>query len=185
LQRLVTVIYRPASEAGRSGIEELETQTSQLLSFQPIGSAVFGAQAAFNLLPRYGAGCAQDLQRDLLETRAEVSAGVGSPDDDSKISLNLIHAPVFYGVTFSACVDVAQNTLCSSVADELKLAGFVLVPSGEEGPSNVSVAGETSIFLTEPKPDASRPSSFWFFGAADNLRVPAYNGIKLAEWLDS
>src|SRR6266446_2675947 len=34
LQRLVAVMFRPVSDTGRNGIEELETQTSQLLSFQ-------------------------------------------------------------------------------------------------------------------------------------------------------
>src|SRR5271165_1054049 len=53
LQRLVTVLFQPVSAAGREGIEELETQTSQLLSFQNIGYPVFRTQAAFNLLPRY------------------------------------------------------------------------------------------------------------------------------------
>jgi aspartate-semialdehyde dehydrogenase len=184
-QRLVAVIHRPVSEAGRVGVEELETQTSQLLSFQSVGSAVFGTQTAFNLLPRYGVESAQDLQRSLFETRAEISAGVAEPEEDQKISLNLIHAPVFYGLTFAACVDLGENAESAQLAEALRAAGFVLIPPDEAGPSNVSVAGETSIFLTEPRADASRRGSFWVWGAADNLRVPAYSGIKLAEWLDS
>ena len=55
LQRLVATAFQSVSEAGRHGVEELETQTSQLLSFQNIGSPVFGTQSAFNLLPAYGA----------------------------------------------------------------------------------------------------------------------------------
>ncbi|HEY2458908.1 MAG TPA: Asd/ArgC dimerization domain-containing protein [Candidatus Acidoferrum sp.] len=184
-QRVVAVIHRPVSEVGRAGIEELETQTSQLLSFQSVGNTVFGTQTAFNLLPRYGAESAQDLQRSLFETRAEISAGVGEPEEDQKISVNVVHVPVFYGTTFTACVDLVESTESAAVADALKAAGFVLVPAEEAGPSNVSVAGETSIFLAEPRPDASRRGSFWLWGAADNLRVPAYSGIKLAEWLDS
>lgn len=42
LQRLIGVIHQPVSEAGRAGIEELETQTSHLLSFQAVGNEVFG-----------------------------------------------------------------------------------------------------------------------------------------------
>ena len=41
LQRLVATLYWPVSEAGREGIEELETQTSQLLTFQSVGHAGF------------------------------------------------------------------------------------------------------------------------------------------------
>jgi aspartate-semialdehyde dehydrogenase len=185
LQRLVAVIFRSVSEAERPGIEELETQTTQLLSFQPVGNAVFGTQTAFNLLSRYGAESRQDLQRSLLETRAEVSAGVGEPEEDQKISLNLLHAPVFYGTTFTACLDLGAEVKVEALSDALKSASFVLVPADEAGPSNVSVAGETSLFLSEPKPDAARAGSWWLWGAGDNLRVPAYSGVKLAEWLDT
>lgn len=184
LQRLVAVVFHPVSEAGREGIEELETQTSQLLSFQSIGNPVFGTQAAFNLLPRYGAESRQDLHQSLLQIRAEVSSAVGEPAEDGKIALNLIHAPVFYGVTFSACADVDPISDVVAVSEACKEAGFSLLPEGEAAPSNVSVAGETSVFLRSPEADVSRAGSWWFWGGADNLRLPAWNGCKLAEWLE-
>src|SRR5258708_15266177 len=109
LQRLVAVMFRPVSETGRKGIEELETQTSQLLSFQSIGSHVFGTQTAFNLLPRFGAESKEDLARDGMELRAEGSAVVGDINEDAKISLSLIDAPVFYGLTFNACADLGEG----------------------------------------------------------------------------
>ncbi len=79
LQRIVAVIYEPVSEAGRAGVEELETQTSQLLSFQSIGNRVFGTQTAFNMLPRFGTESRVVLQEKVLEIRAEISAVVGDP----------------------------------------------------------------------------------------------------------
>lgn len=185
LQRLVAVVYEPVSAAGRDGVEELETQTSQLLSFQSVGNRVFGTQTAFNMLPRYGPESRFVLLEKLLELRGEISAAVGDPLEDNKLSVNLVHAPVFYGAAFSTCVDLEIVVEASSLAAAAREAGFVVVPGGEAGPSNVSVAGETSLFLSEPRPDTARANSWWFWGAGDNLRVPAANGIKLAEWLDS
>jgi aspartate-semialdehyde dehydrogenase len=184
LQRLVTVVLQPVSEAGREGIEELETQTSQLLSFQSIGYPVFGTQAAFNLLPRFAEESHQNLHRCLLRIRAEVTAAVGVPVEDAKISVNLIHAPVFYGMTFSACADLDARTDLADVNEACKEAGFSLVPAKEAAPSNVSVAAETTVFLRAPEPDVSRQAAWWFWGAADNLRLPAWSGCKLAEWLE-
>jgi aspartate-semialdehyde dehydrogenase len=184
LQRLVAVLFHPVSEAGREGIEELETQTSQLLSFQNVGYPVFGIQAAFNLLPRYGGESRQDLHQSLLRIRAEVSAALGEPAEDAKIAVNLIHAPVFYGMTFSACADLQEKTDVAALSEACKEAGFALVPEGEAAPSNVSVAGETCVFLRAPEADASREGTWWFWGAADNLRLPAWSGCKLAEWLE-
>jgi aspartate-semialdehyde dehydrogenase len=185
LQRLVAVVYEPVSEAGRAGVEELESQTSQLLSFQSVGNRVFGTQAAFNMLPRFGSESRVVLQEKLLELRAEISAAVGDAEEDAKISVNLVHAPVFYGTTFSVCADFANTADAAALAQAVKEAGFAVVPTEEAGPSNVSVAGDTVLYLSAPRPDTARENCWWFWGAGDNLRVPAASGIKLAEWLDS
>jgi len=184
LQRLVAVMFRPVSETGRKGIEELETQTSQLLSFQSIGSQVFGTQTAFNLLPRFGAESKEDLAREGMEIRAEVAAAVGDAVEDAKVSLNLVHAPVFYGLTFSACADLGEGTDAAKLLAACKEAGWVVAEFAEAGPSNVSVAGESQLFMSEPRADLSRAGAWWFWGAADNLRMPAASGIKLADWLE-
>lgn len=185
LRNLVAVMFHPVSEAGREGIEELETQTSQLLSFQSIGQQVFGSQAAFNLLPRYGLESRQDLQRRLLQTRAEVSAALDDPALNAAVAMNLIHAPVFYGLTFSAWAELDESTDQAWLKELCTDAGFVFVANEEPAPSNVSVAGETSILLRDPDPDPARRGTWWFWGAGDNLRFPAYSGCKLAESLAS
>jgi aspartate-semialdehyde dehydrogenase len=185
LESLVAVLLNPVSEAGREGIEELETQTSQLLSFQSVGQQVFGAQAAFNLLPRYGHESREDLHRSLLRMRAEVSAVAGDVGLDQGVAINLVHAPVFYGITFSACATFEGKTDSSRLKELCHDAGFVFVTSEEPGPSNVSVAGETSILLGDPEPDAAHERTWWFWGAADNLGLPASSGCKLAELLES
>lgn len=184
LRRLMAVVFQPVSEAGREGIEELETQTSQLLSFQNIGSPVFGTQAAFNLLPRYGEESRHNLRGSLLQLRAEVGNAVGDVAENAKIALNLVHAPVFYGMTFSAYVEVDEAKEHGNLVDVCKEAGFSLVPAAEAAPSNVSVAAETTVFLREPEADSALPGGWWFWGAADNLRLPAWSGCKLAEWLE-
>jgi aspartate-semialdehyde dehydrogenase len=184
LESLVGVLFQPVSEAGREGIGELETQTAQLLSFQSIGLEVFGTQAAFNLLPRFAAESRENLRARLLQIRAEVSAAVGDPDEDGKIGLNLIHAPVFYGSMFSACADLEGRADQTSLAEMCKQAGFAMVEADQAAPSNVSVAGESSAFLRMPEGDAAREGSWWFWGAADNLRLPASSACKLAEWLE-
>ena len=184
LQRLVAFMFRPVSETGRKGIEELETQTSQLLSFQSIGSQIFGVQTAFNLLPRFGVESKEDLQREGLEIRAEVAAAVGDVNEDAKISLNLVHAPMFYGLTFSAWADLGEGVDAAKLIAACREAGWVVAGDDEAGPSNVSVAGESQLFMSEPRADLSRAGAWWFWGAADNLRLPAASGIKLADWLE-
>jgi len=184
LERMVGVMFQPVSEAGRAGIEELETQTSQLLSFQNVGEQVFGTQAAFNLLPRFGSESQQDLHARLLQIRAEVSAAIGDAAEDTKVALNLIHAPVFYGLTFSVCADLDAGKDREALTEICKQAGFALVDAVEPAPSNVSVAGESGPCMRMPEPDAQGEGTWWFWGAADNLRLPAWNAVKLAEKIE-
>jgi len=183
-QRLVVVLFEPVSEAGREGIEELETQTSQLLSFQNIGTPVFGTQAAFNLLPCYGTESRQDLHQKLVQIRGEIGAVVQDAEADEKIAVNLVHVPVFYGMTFTAYAEMNQQVDEARLLSACQDAGFTLVPTMEAAPSNVSVAGETGLFLRTPERDSARAAGWWFWGAADNLRLPAWSGCKLAERLE-
>jgi aspartate-semialdehyde dehydrogenase len=182
LARMVAVVNQSVSEAGRAGIEEMEGQASRLLTFQSIGNEVFGVQTAFNTLPRYGAESKVDLQRGGRWIQAEVAA-VFPEGERNIVSVQAVHAPVFYGTTFSLCADLQAGTSAEEVAAACKEAGIVMMPEDAAGPGNVSVAGEANIYFSKPNEDASRPGTWWFWGAADNMRVPAASAIKLAETL--
>jgi hypothetical protein len=58
-----------------------------------------------------------------------------------------------------------------------------MTAKGDSGPNNVSAAGEKMIQLAMPEADPSQAGSWWFWGAADNIRLPAANAVKLAEKL--
>src|SRR5208337_4442207 len=61
LKGAVANIFTSVSEIGSRGIEELQKQTVNLLSFQKIPRKVFGAQLAFNLLSRPGGAGGSEL----------------------------------------------------------------------------------------------------------------------------
>src|SRR5262249_13201555 len=179
-RRLVFVCFQPVSEAGRAGIEELEGQTSQLLSFQSIGKSVFDTQVAFTLLDRYGSASSQKLRivRERLRaaTRALLAGTISPP------ALQIIHAPVFYGTTFAAWAEIDSSKGAQEILKVCKHSGFAITDESE-GPSNVTAAGESLIQLASPEADPSAVGTWWFWGAADNVRLPAANAVKLAEIL--
>ena len=47
-------IFEPASECGTAGIDEMQQQTVNLLSFQPLPKKVFDAQLAYAMLAQLG-----------------------------------------------------------------------------------------------------------------------------------
>ena len=181
LRRLMLIGFEPVSEAGPAGIEELESQTTQLLSFQGLGQPVFDTQVACNLLDRFGPASSHKLCAIRERVRAEIKACI-----DGKCAMpaiQIVHAPVFYGSVFSATGVFDRGGLAENISNACVDAGFSIPPDPGIGPSNVSVSGSNSIQLSIPEPDASNPETWWFWGAADNMRLPAANAVKLAEML--
>ncbi|MGB7284327.1 MAG: Asd/ArgC dimerization domain-containing protein [Candidatus Acidiferrum sp.] len=181
VSRLVVLCFQPVSEAGRAGIEELESQTGQLLSFQGMGQPVFDTQVAFNLLDRFGPGSKQKLSEVRERLRAETKACMGKKA--VLPALQVLHAPVFYGTAFTACAELVPGTTSEQVIAAREEAGFAIPSDGEAAPSNVSVAGEKVAHIAKPEEDPARNGAWWFWGAADNIRLPAANAVKLAEML--
>jgi aspartate-semialdehyde dehydrogenase len=180
ISRVVFISFQPVSEAGRVGIEELESQTGQLLSFQGMGQPVFDAQVAFNLLDRFGPQSMQKLSNVRERLATETQACLGKKGVAP--ALQVIHAPVFYGAAFTACAELVAGTSVEQVMGACHEAGLVVLADGS-GPSNVSVAGERLVQLARPQEDGARAGAWWFWGAADNIRLPAANAVKLAEML--
>jgi aspartate-semialdehyde dehydrogenase len=178
---LTAVAFQPvSSSAGKPGIQELEAQTGQLLSFQSLGKEVFDAQVAFTMLDRFGSASRHSLQSALEILRREVRACL--PADMSAPALQLLHSPVYYGTTVTACARLAASADAIALQKSCKSLGFSITTE-DAAPDNVSSAGETSLQLAPPRPDRSTPGTWWFWAAADNLRLPAANAVKLAEKL--
>ena len=181
MRRLAIVIFQPVSEAGRAGVEELESQTGQLLSFQGVGRPVFDTQVAFNMVDRFGPASAQKLEAIRERVRMETKANLGKKAEMPAIQV--VHAPVFYGTAFSAWAELEPAADAAKIAAACSDAGFRLPAEGDGGPSNVGATGEKSIVLAKPEADPLQPGGWWFWGAADNIRLPAANAVKLAEML--
>jgi aspartate-semialdehyde dehydrogenase len=180
LSRLAFVLFRPVSEAGRAGIEELEAQTSELLSFQSVGQPVFDTQVAFNLLDHYGSGSRESLLSVRERVRLELSAAVGK--NAAQPAIQVLHAPVFYGYTFVAHSELTARSP-REIVELLQAAGFCVETGASVPMGNLNASGDASIHLALPECDPGQPGTWWFWGAADNMRLPAATAVKLAEKL--
>ena len=181
LYRLAIVFFRPVSEAGRPGVEELESQTTQLLSFQSPGQPVFDTQVAFNLLDHYGSASRENLQAIRTRIRREAAAAVGR--DLVQPSIQVLHAPVFYGYTFVAIAELNSKQTKDALIDLCRKVGFTFDADSSVPLGNLTASGDSAIHLALPDDDSAQPGTWWFWGAADNIRLPASTAIKLAEKL--
>lgn len=184
-QRLAIVFLQPVSERGASGIEELELQTVNLLSFQPISQTVYDAQVAFNLLGRFGA----ESREQLGGARAAISRGVArylasrGLGSAAVPAVQLVQAPVFYSYAFTACADFGAAVDAAALEKALAAAGVSVETPGQTSPSNVSVAGESRIQVARVEADPGVAHGWWLWGAADNVRLATANALRIAEKL--
>jgi len=175
MRRIAATFFHPVSERDQAGIQELEAQTSSLLSFQPITREVYDAQVAFNLLERYGEASVESLE----DVRARVARGVydylgyRAPVP----AIQVIHAPVFYGSAFSVYTEFDGPLPSDAIQAALEAVGVIV---GDDSPSNASAAGSAEIHVTLRK-DANLPMVWWIWGAVDNVRLAAQNAVRIAE----
>lgn len=181
LKSLAITHFQPVSAAGRDGIEELENQTSHLLSFQPIGKNVFDEQVAFAMLDRFGSAGRVKLSGGRDSIRSQVKQALGP--FGLVPAIEWIHAPIFYGTLFSAFAELDGFATVERISAACAEAGFRMHTAADGPLGNITVAAENKVFLAQPHADPSRPGLWWFWGAADNIRVPAWNAVKLAETL--
>jgi aspartate-semialdehyde dehydrogenase len=180
-KRVMMIFFSPVSERGREGVQELSEQTVKLLSLQSIPQEVFDCQVAFNIVDRWGAGSAAKLAgvRDGVAREVRQYLGGRAPMP----AMNLIQAPVFYGHAFAAFAEFEKAVEPTALAASLEAAGLQIAGGDDPGPSNVSVAGEAQAVVSVAAPDGGVPHGYWFWGAADNYRLPASNALQIAEKL--
>jgi aspartate-semialdehyde dehydrogenase len=180
-ERIAMVFFPPVSERDLAGVEELENQTASLLSLREISTPVFGAQVAFNLLTGYGEDskpALQDVRNSIASEVARYLAGrVRLP------AVQLVQTPIFYGYAFAAYVDFVAAPTADDVAAAFAGLGVRIADAGDPAPTNVSVAGESEIYLARVEGDPNVSSAVWLWGAADNLRLSATNAVRIAEGL--
>jgi aspartate-semialdehyde dehydrogenase len=180
-QRVMLLFFPPVSERDQLGVDELETQTTNLLSFRPTEQTVFNVQVAFNLLSTYG----ESSKPSLEDTRAAIAREVVQflAGHAPIPAIQLVQAPVFYGYAFAAYAEFASAPPAGQLESALANLGVKIAAAGDPASTNVTVAGESEIQLAEIKPDPNVTDGVWLWGVADNLRLAATNAVRIAEEL--
>ncbi len=172
-------IFDPASERGKTGVDELRQQTLSIFSFRKGPQDIFQQQLAFNLLSQLGEGAGQSLidaeEKIAFQLRALLGGICPLP------ALSLIQAPIFHSHSFSVYVEFDRVVSIEQVERALTCEQLTVRKAGDEPPSAVQVAGTDGIQIGGVKRDFLNPEGVWLWAAADNLRLSAQNAVAAAE----
>ena len=178
--RSYATVLQPASENGAAALDEMHTQTVNLLSFQALNTAVYDTQAAFNLQRRFGDESTATLGSTAERVRRQLAALLG-PDAALPI-LQFIQAPVFHGFAVSLFVELEKPVDLELIEKALDSDRMELINEDDAPASNSSVAGEQSIQVeVRPEPlTAKETGTYTLWLVADNLKLAAQSAVAAA-----
>ena len=176
-------VLEPASEFGRAAMDELHQQTVSLLSFQGLPRAIYDAQIAYNLLSGLGESARISLGAAEARIRRHYAALGGGRWP--ALALQVVHAPVFHGHTFSIAVELERAVEISALEEALGGEHMDLVLEDTDSPSNLAATGQNDVLVRlRPELGGSRntneTSRLWLWAASDNLRLHAQNAVACA-----
>jgi aspartate-semialdehyde dehydrogenase len=177
IESAAVTVLTPASERGAAAVDELQTQTVELLNFQTIESKVFGGQLAFNLLPEI-----QSAQRTESLIKSQLTALFRNTLPP--VALATIQAPIFHSHGFSVFLKMKEPTSTDQIAACLRdsAASVMVHDEGGLSPSPVTVVGSDVVHVARIASDPAAGSCFLWV-VADNLRIAASNALQIAESL--
>lgn len=186
ITRINVCTYQAVSGTGKEAIEELATQTANLLNGRPVEAKVYPKQIAFNVLPQIDVfqdnGYTKEEMKMVWETRKIMG------DDSIEVNPTCVRVPVFYGHSEAVHIETRAKITAAEAQRLLAAApGVVLMDERKPGgyPTPVGDAsGKDPVFVGRVREDISHPRGLDLWVVSDNVRKgAALNSIQIAETL--
>jgi len=186
ITRINVATYQAVSGTGNPAIEELASQTADLLNTKEIVKNVYPKQIAFNVLPQIDVfldnGYTKEEMKMVWETRKIFE------DDDILVNPTAVRVPVFYGHSEAVHIETREKISVDYATELLNSAsGVVVVDERKDGgyPTAVTEGVNTDpVYVGRIREDISHHSGLNMWIVADNIRKgAALNSIQIAEML--
>jgi aspartate-semialdehyde dehydrogenase len=186
IERINVCTYQAVSGTGKEAIEELATQTMNLLNMKPIKAEVYPKQIAFNVLPQIDVFMENGYTKEEMKMVWETQKIMG--DSSIKVNATAVRVPVFYGHSEAVHIETKQKITAEQVRELLRHApGVVLMDERVNGGYPTAVtesAGQDATFVGRIREDISHPKGIDLWVVADNVRKgAALNSVQIAEEL--
>lgn len=186
ITRINVCTYQAVSGTGKEAIEELATQTANLLNAKPCEAKVYPRQIAFNVLPQIDVfmdnGYTKEEMKMVWETRKIMG------DDSIQVNPTTVRVPVFYGHSEAVHIETRTKITADQARELLaKAPGIVVVDERKDGGYPTAVtegANHDPVYVGRIREDISHPTGLDLWVVADNVRKgAALNSIQIAELL--
>ena len=186
IARINVCTYQAVSGTGKEAIEELATQTAQLLNGKDAVARVYPKQIAFNVLPHIDVfqdnGYTKEEMKMVWETRKIMG------DESIQVNPTAVRVPVFYGHSEALHIETRDKLSADQARDLLASSpGIVVLDERKDGGYPTAVtegANQDPVYVGRIREDISHPRGLDMWVVADNVRKgAALNSIQIAEML--
>jgi aspartate-semialdehyde dehydrogenase len=186
IERINVCTYQAVSGTGKEAIEELASQTAELLNGRSVKPSVYPRQIAFNVLPHIDVfqenGYTKEEMKMVWETRKIMEA------PEIQVNPTAVRVPVFYGHSEAVHIETREKLTAAQATALLKKSpGIVVLDKRKDGGYPTAVtegAGHDPVYVGRIREDISHPRGLDLWVVADNVRKgAALNSIQIAEIL--
>ena len=183
IKRIIAATYQAVSGTGSAAVEELSTQSRQILDGHETIPHVYPHQIAFNVLPEIDVfmdnGYTKEEWKMVEETKKIMHAS------DLAISATCVRVPVYTGHSEVIHVEFSKPMPPDEARHILAQAPGVRVlddPTISLYPQPWQAAGSDEVYVGRIRQDSSSPNGLVLWVVADNLRKgAALNAVQIAE----
>ncbi|MEF8833969.1 MAG: aspartate-semialdehyde dehydrogenase [Halofilum sp. (in: g-proteobacteria)] len=185
IERINVATYQAVSGTGKEAVEELASQTANLLSGKPIECNAYPKQIAFNALPHIDTfqenGYTREEMKMVWETQKIMRESI-------QVNPTTVRVPVFYGHSEAVHLELREPLTAADARDLLTRApGVSVLDERKDGGYPTAVtegANHDEVFVGRIREDISHPRGLNLWVVSDNVRKgAALNSIQIAELL--
>lgn len=185
IKRVVISTYQSVSGAGKSAIDELKSQTQDVLNGKEPEAKALLKPIAFNLIPQIDVFLDNGYTKEEMKLTWESRKIMGIPD--LMLSATAVRVPVMVGHSEAVQVEFDREVTPEAVREVLSQAPGVRVvddPSQLLYPQPTDCAGRDDVLVGRIRTDISHPTGIAMWVVGDNLRKgAALNAVQIAETL--
>jgi aspartate-semialdehyde dehydrogenase len=188
IERLILSSYQSVSGTGHRAIEELNSQTEDVLAGRETTAKVYPHPIAFNVLPQVETfKDGDDYTTEERKVMAETRKILGADEEDLRISATCARVPVITGHSESVNVQTREPLSPEECRELLSGAPGLLVadnPAAGIYPLASEAAGRDEVLVGRIRRDPSHERCLNLWVVGDNLRKgAATNAVQVAELL--
>ena len=184
VKRIVASTYQSVSGAGKAGMDELLSQTKEILENKNVQSKNFTKQIAFNAIPHIDSFLENGSTKEEQKNHDEIKKIL---DKKINVTSTCVRIPVLVSHSISINIEFHKKPKIEEVKKVLSSSpGCIVVDEHKDGGYITPVEAENKFetFISRIRQDSSQENSINMWIVSDNLlKGAALNAVEIAETL--